>query len=335
VLVKASDQEGAETQAAWNVALLPPQPLQVKKLSPDTTDELVISEGKELPFSIEVESPQPKSVRYAWFIDGNRQSDSKQWVYKPGFDDGGEKPKEVKVTATDSTASTVERSWRVRILDVNRPPRITSSTPEPGSTIDVTAGEGKEFAVRASDPDKDDRLAFIWSMDGKEMSNNGNGSWRLPSTLAEGQYRVAVEVIDNAGLKAPQLAWNVAIKAPPVQASPRETPKLPLLLTEPEVQSWLADWRQAYAGKNVKKLVELGVVNPQDQAITEAAFARESSLAMNLANIEISLDKNQATVSCTRTDVISSRSLPSMKFLLILKKENGQIKGQITKVEKQ
>ncbi|MGE0681788.1 MAG: hypothetical protein AB7P69_12935 [Candidatus Binatia bacterium] len=326
VMAKASDQAGAATQVAWNVALSSLSPLQVKKVSPDTTDELVISEGKELPFSIVVESAQPKSVRYAWFINGSRQSNGKQWVYKPGFDDGSENSKEVKVAATDNNASTVERSWRVRVLDVNRPPIIKSSTPKPGATVDLTAGEGKRFAVQASDPDRNDRLAFIWLIDGREVSNGERDSWQLPTTLLEGRHQVEVEVKDNAGLKAPQLAWNVVIKAPP--APPREPPPLsPPVLTKMEVQNWLANWGQAYARKDVKKLVELGVVKPADQAQVESILGPESSLAMNLENIEISLDKNLAKVSFTRTDVISGRSTPSTRISLVLEKgENGQIK---------
>jgi serine/threonine-protein kinase len=107
--------------------------------------------------------------------------------------------------------------------DVNRPPVITKVSPKAG-TVALTLGETTSLTVQAADPDTDDRLTYVWSMDGQEMSRGAGASWRIPDSVAEGQHQVRVEVVDAAGLKS-QVAWNVTVKAPTLR--PRITDAQP------------------------------------------------------------------------------------------------------------
>jgi hypothetical protein len=97
-------------------------------------------------------------------------------------------------------------------------PKISIEPQE--DSVAVTLGKTQQFTIRADDPDTDDRIAYVWSLDGQEVARDESGSWQLPATLAEGTHRVTVEVIDKGGLKT-QAACNIAAKGPPVKIPPR------------------------------------------------------------------------------------------------------------------
>jgi hypothetical protein len=204
-----------------------PTPPKILSMSPEPSDGLSMDEGAELAFMIEAESAQQKPLRYAWFLDNVKQAEESQWTYRPDFNAGGGKPKEVRVEVTDKDTPPIQERWRIRVQNVNRPPAITETTPKEGA-VEVAAGGKQKFLVQASDPDKDDRLTYAWSVDGKEVSRSENGSWQLPETLMKDPHEIAVEVIDKAGAKA-AATWNIAALPPPKIEPPRITKSSPEL----------------------------------------------------------------------------------------------------------
>jgi serine/threonine protein kinase len=184
--------------------------------------EVTVDEGQKRAFAVEAEGEG--KLQYTWLLDGKRQAEGKAWTYQPGFDDGGGKPKEVKVVVSDGKTLSTEQIWQVRVQDVNRPPQIARTTPKAGA-VEMTVGETQKLSVQATDPDKDP-LTYVWSLDGKKMAEGETRDWQIPPSTSAGQYQVTAEVKDKAGLKD-QVAWNVTIKAPAqppliTAASPRD-----------------------------------------------------------------------------------------------------------------
>ena len=217
----APPEETVITKAPLQPEPTPPaSPLpRITQAAPDSEKVVTVREGQRLAFAVDAEGTSP--LHYTWLLDGKKQAEGKRWTYQPGFDDAGEK--EVKVVVADGKTSPVERSWKVQVQDVNRPPVITKVSPKAG-TVALTLGETTSLTVQAADPDTDDRLTYVWSMDGQEMSRGAGASWRIPDSVAEGQHQVRVEVVDAAGLKS-QVAWNVTVKAPTLR--PRITDAQP------------------------------------------------------------------------------------------------------------
>ncbi|HXG18535.1 MAG TPA: protein kinase, partial [Methylomirabilota bacterium] len=155
----------------------PPSPplsptITITQASPDAP-ELSVAEGDKLAFAVEAKSSSPKSLRYAWFLDDVKKAEGKQWTYQPDFEEGGDKPKEIKVVVTDGDAQTKESAqpvsqlWRVRVQNVNRPPIIVAMKPEIKGIIEASLGQSQKFIVQASDPDGDP-LTYEWRVDEQE-----------------------------------------------------------------------------------------------------------------------------------------------------------------------
>jgi hypothetical protein len=101
-------------------------------------------------------------------------------------------------------------TWKVRVRDVNQPPSIVRASPDAERSVEVTTGGVQDFLVKATDPDRDDRLAYRWSLDGQEVASSEHWQFRAPAT--EGNHQVRVEIQDRKGMKKQQI-WQVLVKA--------------------------------------------------------------------------------------------------------------------------
>jgi len=189
------------------------EPPLLAQVSPSPEREILIEEGKNLNFTVEAENPQQGPLRYAWFLDGKKQQEGgkKNWTYKPDFDAAGEKPKEVRVEVTNSAKLTTKQIWSVWVQDVDRPPTVIDASPK-RTSIEIEPGAMVNFSVQAVDPDKDDRLVYVWSVDGAVQSRGDAKSWSLPASLSEAPRAITVDIIDKSG-KSRQVAWSIAPKA--------------------------------------------------------------------------------------------------------------------------
>jgi hypothetical protein len=156
------------------------------------------------------------ALRYVWQLDGKSQRGSgEKWTYQPSFEDGGETPKTVEVIISDSANHRVQQHWQVDVRNVNRPPQIRSVTPR-AKSLEMAANTTQDFAVEATDADRDDRLTYTWLVNGQEVA--GEKRWQFHSPATPGSYTIAAEVADGAGTKQRQV-WEVLVKAvvPPPQ----------------------------------------------------------------------------------------------------------------------
>jgi hypothetical protein len=130
---KTEIREGVKTEKPWTVAVEEtlPQRLVITAAEPATKSgqEIIVAEGQQLTFALDAASPQAGPLHGVWLLNGQEQARGRTWTYQPQFDEGGPTLKEVTGRVTDGANHTAERSWRVRVRDVNRPPTITAVFP--------------------------------------------------------------------------------------------------------------------------------------------------------------------------------------------------------------
>jgi hypothetical protein len=214
VVVTISDKAGRILEQQWTVAVAPAslQPPLIARATP-TGKELTVAEGHKLAFTVEATSAQPEPLQYVWLLDGQAQARGPRWTYQPGFDEGGAQPKVVTVRVTDREQRAIERTWRLSIQDVNRAPIFTTVSPA-ARTLTLSPETEQSFSIQATDPDQNDALLFVWSLDGQEVARGSTWRFRAPPTLSVNQpHQVQIEVADSGGLRS-RVTWSIVVKQP-------------------------------------------------------------------------------------------------------------------------
>lgn len=214
VAVSISDKAGSTLERQWTVTVVPPvlPPPVITRVTP-VGNAPTLAEGQQLAFAVEAESAQQQPLQYLWLLDGQVQARGPRWTYKPQFDGGGTTAKTVTVRVLDREQHAVERSWSLSVQHVNRAPTIARLTPPP-PTFTIPVGGEQAFSIEATDPDKNDSLLFVWSLDGQEVARGQNWRFRAAPTLGTPRsHTVQMEVTDSGGLKQ-QAMWNVIVKPP-------------------------------------------------------------------------------------------------------------------------
>lgn len=193
-------------------------------VNPDSEDPLKVAEGEALEFSIAAESPNREELSYAWFLDGVNQADGNAWRYEPDFDAARQGSKKIKATVTDPAGRTIAKVWDIEVVNVNRPPSLDQSEPK-SDTMELQANQGLAFSVRASDPDADDALHYVWSLDGTQIAEGER--WQYKAADQEGRHKIEVTIADPASATVKR-TWDVIVKPPP---------KLSIAAVEPEGRS--------------------------------------------------------------------------------------------------
>jgi hypothetical protein len=216
--------------------------------------------------------------------------------------------------------------------------------------VEMLLGEEKNFSVQVSDPDKDDRLVYLWSLDGEERARSEKKSWDVPASLSDGSHRVTVDVVDKAG-ESVRLAWNVAVKAPApspppptVQPPEEKKPTPPAVAAVPpsrpptpptskrqmsrtDAEEWLEEtYRRSWEAKNVDMLVKLGEVTSQDADKLRSILDGYKNFRVALQNVDIRPDGNRATIRFIRVDTIDGKALPHPPKEIVLERlSDGRI----------
>lgn len=173
-------------------------------------------ENKPLDFAIEPAGPQGAVAAVQWLLDGAPvATDATAWTYKPDFDAAGDHTVVARIDRGASADQT--HTWKVRVEDVNRNPVLTKTMPDPKKAIDAKVGDSLAFTAEARDDDRDDRLTYHWTVDGKPA---GTDAPQLNLKVAA-NHAVGLTVSD--GKATAQAAWHVSALAPLVfDPSPKQ-----------------------------------------------------------------------------------------------------------------
>jgi len=188
------------TGLAFPGPVLGDPPTIIKDPHPDPTIPMIIEEGGQRSFSIEVsDDVNELDLRYKWFVDeGVCQTGTRTFMFKPDYEMAGEH--EVTVEMKDGSGGTERVTWFVTIIDKNRKPTL-----ETGSPLNNTSyGPDHKvyFDLVAKDGDGDP--LEMWVLDnGKDMKKRhavgGNGSLvnRFKTTLSIGTHHIEVRISDG------------------------------------------------------------------------------------------------------------------------------------------
>ncbi|MGQ9582840.1 MAG: PKD domain-containing protein [Thermoplasmatota archaeon] len=186
-------------------------------------EELEMQEGTERTFSIERLDPDGDRTTALWYVDDLEMGafrDSDEFTYRADFNSSGQHI--VRVEVTDRGLGRDERSWRVRVLNVNRPPRIDFWSPRE-ETLEALEGEEVLFTLASTDPDGE-QLAVQWLVnEAPAPGSSGTGFALLTAYEGWGSselspYLVKAVVRDPGGLSVFR-SWEVVVtdvNRPPV-----------------------------------------------------------------------------------------------------------------------
>jgi tetratricopeptide (TPR) repeat protein len=224
-----SNGDSFEEETSHTARELPPSPPgppqdtmpRVTKVSP-TEGQLTLREGESQEFRIVVEGAESETLHYLWQVNGQPRATEERWTYTPGFDEGEDGPKDVSVIVSDGIRQLADHHWTVRVDNMNRPPTIVRASPRANTTLVLAAGEEQPFVVDALDPDTEDRLTYIWRLDGQEVSRGK--TWRFQASSGARTHKISVAVADQSGITT-TVEWRATVQAPtpPRQVNGRAT----------------------------------------------------------------------------------------------------------------
>jgi serine/threonine-protein kinase len=167
-------------------------------------------------------------------------------------------------------------------------PRIVSWRPLERDAIGVGEGGAITFAAEAADQDPDDRLAYVWHVDGRQVARGQTWRFVAPAAATTTTHTVELRVTDRAGLSAPPVSWTVEI-----------TPRM----WESDVRAWLDGVAAAWRRGDLEMLRLQGIVTSDVEAqALRKRVARDGEAHVTIANETIQTDGKYATVMFDRAD---------------------------------
>ncbi|MBM4249167.1 MAG: hypothetical protein FJ149_06975 [Euryarchaeota archaeon] len=179
------------------------------------SDTVVMNENESMVFRIAASDEYGYPLTPVWYQD-TLEAARGNWsfTYSADFTSAGDHSVRVNV---NNTLRSVETTWKIKVLNVNRPPAIDTFYPDDEVTIDE---EGAlTLGVAASDPDPEDReLSYTWYVGSVDQKITGD-SFRFSTDLkSAGVHSIRVKVTDPGGLSVSR-TWRVTVlnvNVPPV-----------------------------------------------------------------------------------------------------------------------
>ncbi len=140
---------------------------------------------------------------------------SHTFKWTPSFDQAGSYNMTYQVK--DLEGATAQQPFNLTVTNVNRAPTIN---PVGNKSVDI--GKELSFALKASDPDKEDDTNLAYSADGLPSgaafdAGTGRFSW-TPAAGQEGEYAITFTVTDKQGLKG-NTTVNITVNGVPPQTN--------------------------------------------------------------------------------------------------------------------
>jgi hypothetical protein len=133
--VRTSDgEEYGETQTSPHT-LIQNSPPTIDSFTPQNTTP-TINETESIQFTHTSSDPDNDTLTYSWLLNQTEQSTAQNWTYTTDYNSAG--THNITLTVNDGQQTTVQE-WTVTVLNVNRPPSISSVTitPDPAYANDT------------------------------------------------------------------------------------------------------------------------------------------------------------------------------------------------------
>jgi hypothetical protein len=203
--------------------------LWFETLSP--ADNFTMHEDQTLRFTAEARArPVPGGIGYQWYVDGvicASGEDMTHLEFSANFSSAGNHTVSV-MALVNSTPEPLRayHSWNITVINVDRPPIITSAIPLEFLVVYNNDNPPYIF-VLAKDPDGD-ALTYSWELDGAPVPGADELFFEARS-IKPGTHNLSVTV-SAGGLNATGY-WQLRVQAPPATVTlPQNTPCLTGLL---------------------------------------------------------------------------------------------------------
>jgi hypothetical protein len=182
----------------------------IKSVKPAGSKSVTMNENETMTFSVVAYDVNGNPVEYTWNLDGREQSaDGPEFTFSPDFSAAGNHKLTVVVSHADLTA---EQSWTIKVMDVNRAPVLTVTSPANGAVF--KSGAKIQFVATATDPDNN-KLTYTWTCDGQII---GQMADITVTTIKPGTHIIKCEV--NDGQTAVTSDFTIKVNSPPAKSTP-------------------------------------------------------------------------------------------------------------------
>lgn len=192
----------------------------------------VINEHSTLELGVNATDIYGNPMTYAWFRDGEPVSGASQNRLSTdfGYEAAGNHTIMARIANGISEKTHTDLTWQIVVLNLNRPPEITSSLP--AGDVSMNENATQRFEVDVSDPDSGDGVTYSWFTDGRKVDGaTGDNFTYAPGFFDSGAHTVKAVVADTAGASDTR-TWQVAVvdvNLPPLITdwTPKEDPRIP------------------------------------------------------------------------------------------------------------
>lgn len=194
----------------WEITVLEvDRPIVVNSIQPNGGGGLEINENEALNFSIDAYDPDGTSLDYTYKLDGEIVSQTNSYTYQSDYQSAGQHNITLLVKDQFGSKSSLNYSWNVNVLEVDRPIVINSVLPTNGGSLSIFEYETISFSVDAYDPDGND-LIYSWTLDGAFLSNQNTFTYNTNGSSA-GNHDVVVIISDGSSKNIVTIEWEVEV----------------------------------------------------------------------------------------------------------------------------
>ncbi len=183
VVVRVRDGFGNEVLSSFSINVV-----DVNRPPRMIFSDLSVKEGQELVIQLSNHVIDPDGDELEISVEGPGEIVGDKFIYRPGYDDAGEKL--VTIMASDGRGGRSVVSFSIRVIDVNRPPRLMLS--------DKVIEEGKVLTIDLKEQslDLDGDELFFELVEGPGSVSEGVYSYE-PTYEESGEYTVTIKVSDS------------------------------------------------------------------------------------------------------------------------------------------
>ena len=207
VVVRVRDGFGNEVLSSFSINVV-----DVNRPPRMIFSDLSVKEGQELVIQLSNHVIDPDGDELEISVEGPGEIVGDKFIYRPGYDDAGEKL--VTIMASDGRGGRSVVSFSIRVIDVNRPPRLMLS--------DKVIEEGKVLTIDLKEQslDLDGDELFFELVERPGSVSEGVYSYE-PTYEESGEYTVTIKVSDGKAETTGSFAVVVLdVNRPPVASFP-------------------------------------------------------------------------------------------------------------------
>jgi hypothetical protein len=211
VVFHAADAGGLEATYTCNVTINNIQDAPViTSNTPASSKTITMNEQETKTFNITAFDADSDTLEYTWSVDSkDKDVNENTFDYTPDYSAAGTH----KITAVVSDGKeTAEFTWTVKVVNVNRIP--TASISSPLNLASYNSGAQIRFTATGTDPDND-KLTYKWYSDGTQIGSLADFS----GPLSSGTHTITLEVNDGTDTYT-TAGVSITVK----KASPAATP---------------------------------------------------------------------------------------------------------------